>query len=169
LILLGMAGTVAGGGWLAVQLIINPGSVRWLSWMMPEWNRQALRREVIQTLAEIEAEAEAMGRSLGTPLYLPATTGLPQDLLIPILAESDHCSGKGAIASVPSGCGKLIEIRIYRPLLAREGLHPGSFQLISRMSVSGPEEFFCACSVCNVPNRRSWLQSHLAPQHGHSD
>jgi hypothetical protein len=141
-ILLGMAGTVVGGGWLAVQLIINPGSVRWLSWMMPEWNRQALQREVIQTLAEIEAEATEAGRSLGTPLYLPATVGLPQDLLIPILAESDHCGGKGAIATIPSGCGKLIEIRIYRPLSAREGARPGSFQLISRMSVSGPEEFF---------------------------
>jgi hypothetical protein len=141
-ILLGMAGTVLGGGWLAVQLIINPGSVRWLSWMMPEWNRHALQREVIQTLAEIEAEAAESGRSLGTPLYLPATVGLPQDLLIPILAESDHCGGKGAIASIPSGCGKLIEIRIYRPLSNREGARPGSFQLISRMSVSGPEEFF---------------------------
>lgn len=151
LILLGMTGTVAGGGWLAVQLIINPGSVRWLSWMVPEWNRQALRREVIQTLAEIEAEATEMGRSLGTPLYLPATTGLPQDLLIPILAESDHCGGKGAIASVPSGCGKLTEIRIYRPLLAREGLRPGSFQLISRMSVSGPEEFFVLAPFVTSP------------------
>ncbi|MBD2059608.1 hypothetical protein H6F88_27040 [Oculatella sp. FACHB-28] len=141
-VLLGMAGTVVGGGWLAVQLIINPGSVRWLSWMMPEWNRHALQREVIQTLAEIEAEATEAGRSLGTPLYLPATVGLPQDLLIPILAESDHCGGRGAITSVPSGCGRLVEVRIYRPLSAREGARPGSFQLMSRMSVSGPEEFF---------------------------
>jgi hypothetical protein len=138
MVVLGMAGAVVGGGWVAVQFIVNPGSVRWLSWMLPEWNRHALRREVIQTLAEIEAEAAAAERFLGTPLYLPATTGLPEDLLIPILTNSTHCSGG---ASSAAECSKLVEIRIYRPLPATERRsHPGSFQLMDRMSVGGVEE-----------------------------
>jgi len=135
-LLITMGGTVALGGWVAVMLIVNPGSVSGLAWLLPEWNRTPLSR--YQSLAEIRSEAEAAGLTVGTVLPLAAHTDREQDeLLIPILATP---------CDRPT-CQEIIELRVYRP-------HPGSrgqLELIERLNIRGPQELFVLAPLTNTP------------------
>jgi hypothetical protein len=103
-----MAGLVAGGGWVAVRLIVNPGSVSWLSWLMPEWNRVPLSR--YQTLPEIQQAATQAGWAVMETL--PLEVQGEQQLLVPILAAPSRCRSSGVTAT----CRQIVELRVYRVL-----------------------------------------------------
>lgn len=118
-------------GWLALQLIINPGSVRWLNWLLPEGNRTPLVQQLPQTIAEIETEASQMGWRVGQPVYLSTYPGMTReqvgfsDFLLPIFAK-----------------GQLIELRAYRlqPQANRSGGTAPRFALVDWAGLEGPRE-----------------------------
>lgn len=160
-LLLAMVGMVVGGSWVAIQLIVNPGTVPWLAWLLPEWNRRPLTddREP-QTLAAIQTAAAQDQQLLGTPFALssPSAAGATTDWLLPVLARRPHCQ-TGDLSS--AGCGEIVELRVYRPVAAtlpylRE---TALLQLIDRISVSGPEEFFVIAPLLRSASTHSSTMS----------
>ncbi len=147
---LGMAVAVFGGGWAAFSLILNPGSVPWLSELMPEWQRRSLDQgNSPKTLAEIRQIAARNGLVVGDPLALdlsaPAETG---DLVLPVFAQRPGCT-EAATSPLSSShpCRQIAELRIYRP-------HPRSLrkpllELVDRVAVSGSAENFVVAPLVN--------------------
>ncbi|NJN86221.1 MAG: hypothetical protein HC881_07785, partial [Leptolyngbyaceae cyanobacterium SL_7_1] len=139
-----MAALVASGGWLAIQLILNPGAVRGLGWVFPGWQGSSLSAgHTPRSLAVIRQGAAEVGLSLGEPLGLEvdaAAVTAHSDLLIPVFAADANCASAIAPASpsVPP-CSHLVELRVYRPYpSARQPL----LQLLDRLAVAGPQESF---------------------------
>ncbi|MFM7426667.1 MAG: hypothetical protein ACKO7W_17010 [Elainella sp.] len=134
-LLLGAIGLVGGGGWLAVRLIVDPASVKWLTALLPWGNSLATPP---QTWREIAAEVGQTGQALGTPLYFSTYAGLTRqqagfyDLLLPVVRPLKHCP----TASPPAGCSQISELRVYRPRTGQ------TYDLLDRISITGPEELF---------------------------
>jgi len=138
LVWLGTSVAVFGGGWIALRLVVNPGSVGWLSWMFPEWSREAERyqQDAPKTLAELTALAEENGQALGQPLLLPSGPSQSGDLLIPVRKCSDTAV-----------CDHIQELRVYhREPAGREA----RYRLGDRLPVSGPDEFFVTAPLVQV-------------------
>jgi hypothetical protein len=151
-----VAGAIAGGGWLAIQLIINPGAVSWLSGIFPQWNDKPLTgQDTPQTLSEIQANAAERGLTLGEAIALTSgTQSASDDLLMPVLARSEQCGGIGATPAPVSlassmGCERIVELRVYRHF-GSQWLKP-SFLLIDRLAVTGPAEFFVVAPLVLSP------------------
>ncbi|MBE9178345.1 hypothetical protein IQ268_07055 [Oculatella sp. LEGE 06141] len=139
--LLGMAGAVVGGGWLAVQLIINPGSVEWLSWLLPEWSQRPLTRwDAPKPLSEIRAEAKQEALLLGVPLALKTEVESTDELLLfPVLADAVDCS----LANVPASasCGSIVELRVYRVQAGQSAAREEQVLILhDRLAVKGLQE-----------------------------
>ncbi len=132
ILLIGAVGLVAGGGRLAVKLIVNPASVGWIGQILPSWSEFASAKP--QTWSEIEAEITQAKLQLGAPIHFSTYPGMTQSqpgfhhLLLPILRPIKHC--------VPA-CSQIVELRIYRPKATK--LKP-TYELIDRMAVTGPAE-----------------------------
>ncbi len=145
-VLLGSTALVTGGIWLALQLIINPGSVSWLGRFLPEWSHlTGSGQSEPVTLAEIRAEAEQAGLWMAESLSLDPVAGNGPDLLIPLVSHRSHCQSFAAVASgePPAGCGQIVELRAYRPKpidYAANGQR--HYDLLDQIAVAGPEEFF---------------------------
>jgi hypothetical protein len=144
--LTGAIALVVSGSWLAVRLIVNPGSVGWLSWLLPDWNQLALGKQAPQTLADIEAKATQAGLLMGRPMYLSMYPGLAStaigfnDMVLPLFAPRQHCDQPIPLGSHETlGCGQLVELRVYRPTTARLQ-KATAFELVDRITVAGPEE-----------------------------
>lgn len=132
----GIAALVIGGGWLAIQLIVNPGSIPWMGWMFPESVRGALEAEgTPRSLKQIREQAEAAGLYLGQPFSL----GDSGDLVIPVSTQMAPCSGLEATPS--AACGEISELRLYRPFRAASQRQL-TYELIDRLAVPGLEEYF---------------------------
>ncbi|HEY9661832.1 MAG TPA: hypothetical protein V6C65_25535, partial [Allocoleopsis sp.] len=135
--------------WLALQLIINPGAIGWLSVLIPEWNVASLV-EAPQTLADIRTEAESANLHLGNPIYLSTYPGFTQeslgfrDVLLPFYRDQAAC--KASSASNASGsdqtCQRLFELRVYRPSPVKKGwiMKAPGFVEVDRLLVKEPEE-----------------------------
>ncbi|MBD2461606.1 hypothetical protein H6G89_11145 [Oscillatoria sp. FACHB-1407] len=133
---LGIAALVAGGGWLAVQLIINPGSISWMQWMFPESSRGAfLEENAPRSLSQIRAQAKAAGLYLGQPFPL-ADSG---DLIIPVSDQMSPCSGLEATPT--ASCGEISELHVYRPFTAAP-LREVKYELVDRLAMPGLDEYF---------------------------
>jgi len=127
-----LAGLAIGGGWVAIQFILNPGSVRWMAWMLPASSRLPLTEvNAPQSLPEIQAQATAAGLVVGHPMPL-GNTG---DLVFPVGAQMP-CSEDVAIAT-GSTCGVIAELRVYRP---HQTQHTTIFQLVDRLAIPGMQE-----------------------------
>jgi hypothetical protein len=132
-----IVGLLGWGSWVAVLLIVNPGSVRWLSALIPQWGEYSIA-DSSQTLAEIGAEAKQMGLTVGNPIQLPSTSQKRADFLLPILAPQSRCPS----ASTGSACTQIVEVRVYHPQAATLSLvrPQARFELLDRLKVTGPEE-----------------------------
>jgi hypothetical protein len=130
-------GLLAGGGWLAANLIVNPGAVLWFNDLLPEWGRFSVSQSA-QTMAEIAAEAAKAGRSIGQPLdlsaHVPRTSAIAQDIIMPVFAPQSYCH-----SSPEADCRQMVELRTYRPSTFRSG-RAARFELVDRLKVTGPEE-----------------------------
>lgn len=130
-----------GGIWIALQAIVNPGAIRWLSWVIPGWDMLPLTRQTPQTLAQIRAATEADLR-VGQPIYLSTYPGFSKDVpgfndfLLPIHRIRPGCS----TADIQLACESLVEIRAYR--LSAAPRLPGDpvYDLIDRVVSAEPEE-----------------------------
>ncbi|MBD2091804.1 hypothetical protein H6F67_18330 [Microcoleus sp. FACHB-1515] len=130
-LLMAMSSTVVLGAWLAVMLIVNPGSVSGLAWLLPEWNRTPLSR--YQSIAEIRQEAQSLGLTVGTTIPIAAhVSGDRDELLIPILKSSEE----------------MVELRVYRP----HSNNQSQLELIDRLNVTGPQEIFVLAPLSQTPS-----------------
>jgi len=141
---LSLSGGVLVGTWIALQLVINPGSVTWLSWLFPEWGREAelFARDAPKPLDELAAIAQESGLQFGEPISLHPH-GQPGDrstLMIPILASPQGCSG--------SNCGRIVELRVYHAI--EEAWLEPHYQLGDRVAIEGPDEFFVTAPLVQV-------------------
>jgi len=139
------------GGWLAVSLIANPGSVIWLNDVLPEWGRFALSGGTTQTLAEIAAEEARLGRTLGEPIAVGSLSSATQDLLLPILETQSRCRGNRNTGEAI--CWQIVELRAYRPsgrLGAETKKAETQFELVDRLKVTGIEELMAIASLRQV-------------------
>ena len=123
------------GSWVALQLVVNPGSVRWLSWIFPEWSREAdlHDQDAPKPLAELRAIAQAEGHRLGQPIPI-LSNGRARNqatLLIPVLNRDEE----------------LIELRVYLPEPGRREPH---YRLGDRLSTLGPDEFYVTAPLVRV-------------------
>jgi hypothetical protein len=135
--LLGMIGLVVGGSWLAVQMIVNPGAVGWLAWILPDWSRSPfVQANVPKSLSDIRREAESEKLSVGTPIPLQSGRLSKGDILLPLFAEATPCPKAN---QNPSACQQLVELRLYRPQ-ADGADRDSSLALIDRIAISGPQE-----------------------------
>jgi hypothetical protein len=141
---LGSGSLVAMAGCTAFWLIVNPGRVGWLSWTLPEWNREAfIRDDTPRSWGTIQAEAAQQNRTLGPPLRLSAGQGKSARrmnvVLVPVLAAQPRCALNAA------SCLHLVELRAYHletPLGSAAPLSSDTrLQLGDRLSVAGPREF----------------------------
>ncbi len=134
-------GLVAGGSWLAMQLIINPGAGDWFSQFLPGWNSAHVMSP--QTLTEIEAKLHKTGLASGQPIHFSTYPGMTlhqvgfHDLLLPVLKAQD-CSNQPVCSQIVES--QIVELRIYRP--TSRPVSPGSisYELVDRIAITGLEE-----------------------------
>lgn len=138
----GIASLVAAGGWYAIKLILNPGSVPWLGKLFPVWNDTPYTdANTPQSLDEIRARVSAAGLAPGEPLVLGSKATISSksrsaDWLIPIFAQHSCI----AIESQSSTCWHIAELRVYRP--SYQDQQKIYFRLVDRLAIQGPEEYF---------------------------
>lgn len=148
--LVSAVGFVVGGGWLAVQIIVNPSAIGWLSRVLPVWTDLATPP---RTLEEIGAEIAETGRWLDKPIYFNHPNINPQtgqEMLIPVLRPRNHCS-EGTRRSKSGQCGEVVELRVYRfryaaPRFAK-ATKGATYELIDQINVAGPEELSAIASL----------------------
>jgi hypothetical protein len=133
-------------GWYGFWLVINPGSVGWLSGVFPEWSREAAlyQDQGPKSLAQLESEAIAQGFALGDPLPLSGLDKETAPLLIPVFSNASNCV-------YALGCGRLEELRVYKPEASRLGT---VYRLGDRLSVQGPDEFFVMAPLVSRSSQR---------------
>ncbi|NJL22063.1 MAG: hypothetical protein HC895_16625 [Leptolyngbyaceae cyanobacterium SM1_3_5] len=130
-LLIAMGSTVVLGAWVAVMLIVNPGSVSGLAWLMPEWNRTPLSR--YQSIDEIRQEVRSIGLTVGDILPIAShVSGERDELLIPIFKPPEE----------------MTELRVYRPHFRNQN----QLELIDRLNVSGPQEIFVLAPLSQTPS-----------------
>lgn len=131
-LLAGTIGLIGVGSGLALQLIINPTSVRWFTQLLPDWI-PSFRDPGSQTLAEITAEVERSGQRVGSPIQESSAIGTAArrpDLILPILSPYSCPQSSSA------QCWYIRELRLYR---SETGV--STWQLLDRLAVDGLEEF----------------------------
>lgn len=140
-------GLVVVGSQLAVQLIINPASLAWLSHFLPAWSNFSTAH--LQTLEEIQTEVARSGQTIGQPIYLSTYPGMTQqqpgfrDLLLPIMTLRKHCDSHPSSPNPvkPEACGQIVGLRVYRSQTDATLPAPSRiYELIDRIAVTGPEE-----------------------------
>ncbi|RMF65380.1 MAG: hypothetical protein D6742_12560, partial [Cyanobacteria bacterium J069] len=139
---LGSGSLVTMAGCTAFWMIVNPGRVNWLSWTLPEWNREAfIRDDTPRSWSTIQTEAVQQNLTLGAPLLTAApgkSAGKTSLVLLPVLAPQPRCNATAA-------CLQLVELRAYHLETALEkGERLSSetrLQLGDRLQVSGPPEY----------------------------
>ena len=147
-------GTVVGGIGLAIQLMVNPGSVAWLRWIIPGWEYLPLTGHLPKTLSEIRANANEAGLQIGNPIYLSTYPGFTRDsigfddFLLPIYAPQSHC----ALGTPSIACQQLVELRVYRPQAPSMQL-PGKesgLELLDQLDIKGMEELSAIAPLINA-------------------
>lgn len=140
-------GLIVVGSRLAVQLMINPASLAWLSHFLPAWSNFSTAH--LQTLEEIQAEVGRSGQAISQPIHLSTYPGMTQqqpgfgDLLVPVVTPQKHCASNlpSPSPAKSDACGQIVELRIYRShtasTLPAQGM---TYELIDRIAVTGPEE-----------------------------
>lgn len=142
---LGSGSFVAVSGWVAFWLIVNPGQVGWVSRFFPDWTLTPLNHEdAPKTLEELQTEARSHGQFFGSPIALTADAKATDaaDQLFPVMGYQPRCS-----PTPDQPCTRLEELRVYRPVRHRR---MPQFQLVDRLAVSGPDEFFAVSPLADV-------------------
>jgi hypothetical protein len=132
--LLTATGTIVGGIWLGVLLMINPNAVVWLNKFLPQWTRIPIAAAAPpQSLAAIQDGLRKSGFIPGETLTLSNS-----ELLLPILAASPACS---------TDCSQIVELRVYQPESKGDKNY---YRLVTQLPVSGPQEYFVLSSLAKT-------------------
>lgn len=116
--------------------MINPQQLVWLNQWVPGLVPQSLGSwSVPQTMPQIQAALQNVGRSAGEPIRLgPNRSGIDQrpvvDWLLPIYQRSPNCQ---------TDCNTIVEVRVYQ---AADRQVTPSYQLVSQLAIAGLEESF---------------------------
>jgi hypothetical protein len=144
------AGGIAGSGWMAIQLMVNPLGLSWVNRFMPDWIPTPVAGlQPPQTLQAIQAGIQRTGKIPGEALALGKNKSFLDgkstviDVLIPLLARSPNAPGNTAY---------VVELRVYQsvPLQQQKANQAPLFQLVKQLSIVGPEESFVIAPLINA-------------------
>ncbi len=152
--LFGCSSLVAVGGWLSLQLIVDPNAVTWLDDLLPEWSPIELgSNQSLQTFSQIEDNLRREGLIPGETIPLakavPTDTG-ESDLLLPVIKQSSQRSS----LACPSPCQEIVELRVYesfRSPYQRSGSKP-YFRMVNQLFVQQAPSFFHQSSMIKTKN-----------------
>ncbi|GAB4372845.1 MAG: hypothetical protein Kow00121_15530 [Elainellaceae cyanobacterium] len=161
--LLFAASLVVGGIRLALQVMVNPGAVQWLSWVIPGWDQLPLSRQAPQTLEQIRADAAKADLRMGQPVYLSTYPGFSKntpgfnDFVLPLYKPHSPCAAETA-----TPCEQLIEVRVYRLSTASRLLGQATaYEQIDRITNQGPEELMAIAPLMDAGIVRSGSSRRL--------
>ncbi len=140
------ASVIAGGAWLSLQLFVNPDAVNDVNKVLPQ-NVQLKAtnpEQQPQTLKQIEDYLRTQGKISGEPLTLETDTKtlVAKSLVLPVFKRQSNCQ---------TDCQEIIELRVYQLVTNNFKLpfqtDKNTYQLISQLPVSGPDESFAISPV----------------------
>ncbi len=140
------ASAIAGGAWLSLQLFVNPDAVNDVNKVLPQ-NVQLKAtnpEQQPQTLKQIEDYLRIQGKISGEPLTLETDTKtlVAKSLVLPVFKRQSNCQ---------TDCQEIIELRVYQLVTNNFKLpfqtDKNTYQLISQLPVSGPDESFAISPV----------------------
>lgn len=103
------ASLIVGGGWLGLQLFINPNAAVGVNKFLPKWAQIPVieSEDAPQTLTQIQTRLRQQGEIPGEPVTLETDpkTLIAKSLVIPILKQRKNC---------PSDCQEIVELRLYQ-------------------------------------------------------
>ncbi|MDX2228104.1 MAG: hypothetical protein NW220_00610 [Leptolyngbyaceae cyanobacterium bins.349] len=160
-LLLGFGAGTVGLGWLSLQLIVNPQSVRWVNQWIPGWTLEPSTTADTQTLAEIRADLGRRGQRAGELLTLGQNVSIVDsktsatDVLLPVVQSAANCF---------SDCDRLVELRVYQsaPQPVQALATQTQYYLVAQLPLTGVEESFAIAPLVDAtaPNQGS---SRLLP------
>jgi len=135
--LLAGAALVVGGGWVGIQLMVDPNALSWANRFLPGSMQIPIsNQQPVQTIAEIQAEIRALKLIPGEAIFLPTqhqfSVGNAAHLVVPVQLDRPQCQYQ---------CQQIVELRVYAPVLALP--LPGqeeTYRLVSQVAVQGIEE-----------------------------
>ncbi len=135
-------GVVVGGIWLSILSMVNPNAVVWLNQFLPQWTRiPVAAKSPPKTLEAIYEEVTKSGLMPGEALAL-SKNGINDGstaLLLPIFKSQPSCQ---------TDCEQVVELRVYQP--TGSAGNQSYYQLLTRLSIVGPEEYFVLSSLLNI-------------------
>ncbi|WP_028954391.1 hypothetical protein [Synechocystis sp. PCC 7509] len=145
-LILTAASAVAGGAWWSLQLFVNPDAVNDVNKILPEGAKFSASNpeQQPQTLKQIEDSLRTQGKTAGELLTLEtdAKTSAIKSLVLPVLKKQSNCQ---------TDCQEIVELRIYQLVINKFKLpfqsEQTTYQLISQLPVSGPDESFAISPV----------------------
>ncbi|PZV12766.1 MAG: hypothetical protein DCF22_11665 [Leptolyngbya sp.] len=143
-----LSGGIAGCGWLALQLIVNPQSSGWVNQWFPGWLPSRGAEHPPKTLQAIRAELRSQGKTTGELLELGQNVSFMDDrtpatdLLLPVLEQRPNCQ---------TDCDQIVELRLYQ--MAIDGKTATSeplYSLVDQLAIAGPEESFAIAPLVDA-------------------
>jgi len=142
-----LSGVIAGSGWLALQLIVNPRSSGWVNQWLPGWLPSKGTEQPFRTLQAIRAELRSQGKTVGELLELGKNVSVDDrttvsDLLLPVLEPRPNCQ---------SDCDQIVELRLYqRATDGRSAINEPLYSLVDQVAIAGPEESFAIAPLVDA-------------------
>jgi len=142
-----LSGVIAGSGWLALQLIVNPRSSGWVNQWLPGWLPSKGTEQPFRTLQAIRAELRSQGKTVGELLELGKNVSVDDrttvsDLLLPVLEPRPNCQ---------SDCDQIVELRLYqRATDGRSAINEPLYSLVDQVEIAGPEESFAIAPLVDA-------------------
>ncbi|MEX0270029.1 hypothetical protein AB3R30_12865 [Leptolyngbyaceae cyanobacterium UHCC 1019] len=147
MILLG--GGIASSGWLALQLIVNPQSLGWVSQWFPGWMPSKGAEHPPQTLHAIRTALRSQGKTTGELLELGQNVSFMDDrttvsdLLLPVLEQRPNCQ--------TDYCDQIVALRLYQTATDRKtATHEPLYSLVDQIAIAGPEESFAIAPLVDA-------------------
>ncbi|UBF27756.1 hypothetical protein K9N68_07535 [Kovacikia minuta CCNUW1] len=149
-VLLIAIGGIAGSGWVAIQLIVNPQALGWMNRFLPDWVPIPVTGlQPPQTLEAIQAKIRQTGKIPGELLPLGKNKSLmdgkvvASDFLMPLLAQPSDPSDRPPA---------IVELRVYQGVSGerQKANQPALFQLVKQVAIVGPQESFVLAPLVNA-------------------
>ncbi len=140
------ASAIAGGAWWSLQLFVNPDAVNDVNKILPLGAKLAASNpeQQPQTLKQIDEYLRKQEKLPGEPLALEtdAKTLVAKSLVLPISKPQSPCQ---------TDCQEIVELQVYQLVTNNFELpfqaDKTTYQLISQLPVSGPDESFAISPV----------------------
>lgn len=138
---------IAGSGWLALQLIVNPQSLGWVSRWVPGWLPSKGTEQPSKSIHAIRAELRTQGKTVGELLELGKNVSANDrttvfDLLLPVLEQRPNCQ---------TDCDQIVELRLYQTVAETgSATNEPLYSLVDQIAIAGPEESFAIAPLVNA-------------------